>query len=143
MTIPQISVFLENKSGRLASVAAALKGSGINIRALTIAESANYGVLRMIVNKPDDAIAALKIAGLMVRQNPVIAVEIDDREGVLYDIMLLCDKENVNIEYMYSFVEHAANKAILFLRFENTDTAAEMFIKNGYKLLSAEEIGRL
>jgi hypothetical protein len=143
MNVQQVSVFLENKAGRLASVAAVLKNNNVNIRALTLAESANYGVLRMIVNKPDAAASTLKVAGFMVKQNPVIAVEIDDREGVMYDIMELCDKESINIEYMYSFVEQASNKAILFLRFEDVDAAVRLFTKNGYKLLSSDDICKI
>jgi hypothetical protein len=143
MTVQQISVFLENKAGRLAAATAALKASGIDIRALTIAESENYGVLRMIVNNPDAASAALKDAGFMAKQNPVIAVEIDDRVGLMHDIALLCDKKNVNVEYMYSFVEKTSNKAILFLRFEDAGTAARMFVESGYKLLSPDEVCRI
>jgi len=140
MQVQQVSVFLENKAGRLANVAAVLKDSGINIRALTIAESENYGILRMIVDKPAETMSALKTAGFMAKQNPVLAVEIDDREGLLYDIVKLCDTEDMNIEYMYSFVEQSSKKAILFLRFDDTAKAAETFGKNGYKLLSAEEV---
>jgi hypothetical protein len=143
MTIQQVSVFLENNAGRLANVAAVLKDNHINIRALTIAESEIYGVLRMIVNKPDDASAVLKNTGFMVKQNPMLAVEIDDREGILYDIMELCDKENINVEYMYSFVEQSSKKAILFLRFEDIGAATHLFVENGYKLLSPDEVCRI
>jgi hypothetical protein len=143
MKVQQISIFLENKSGRLASVAATLKKNAVNIRALTIAESENYGVLRMIVNKPEDAAAVLKEAGFMVKLNPVLAAEIDDREGVFYDIMELCDREGMSVEYMYSFVEQASKRAILFLRFEDADAAERLFVKNGYRLLSPEEVCRI
>jgi hypothetical protein len=143
MNVQQISIFLENKAGRLASVAATLKKCAINIRALTIAESENYGVLRMIVNKPEDAASVLKEAGFMVKLNPVLAVEVDDREGVLCDIMELCDREVISVEYMYSFVEQASKKAFLFLRFEDADAAARLFVDNGYRLLSPEEVCRI
>jgi len=143
MQVQQVSVFLENKAGRLANVAAVLKDSGINIRALTIAESENYGILRMIVDKPAETMSALKTAGFMAKQNPVLAVEIDDREGLLYDIVKLCDTGAVNIEYMYSFVEQTSKKAILFLRFDETEKAAQMFESKGYKLLSPEEVCRI
>jgi len=143
MQVQQVSVFLENKAGRLANVAAVLKDSGVNIRALTIAESENYGILRMIVDKPDETMKVLKTAGFMAKQNPVLAVEIDDRKGILYDIVKLCDTEAVNIEYMYSFVEQTSQKAILFLRFDETERAVQMFSANGYKLLSPEEACRI
>lgn len=143
MKVQQISVFLENKAGRLAHVAEVLKNSGINIRALTIAEKSDYGILRMIVNMPEEAVNVLKESGFMVKQNPVIAVEMEDREGVFFDIMSLCDKNGLNVEYTYSFVDQYSNKAILFLKFEDTDKAIEIFRKNGYKLLTNEEIRKI
>jgi hypothetical protein len=143
MNIQQISVFLENKPGRLANVAMVLRDNKINIRALTIADTSDFGILRMIVNKPELANDVLKKAGFTVKINTVIAVEIDDREGIFYDIMSLCDKIGLNIEYTYSFVEQHSNKAILFLRFENGDKAIEVLAKNGYKLLSDEEVKKI
>ena len=143
MTVQQISVFLENKAGRLAAAAAALKNGGVNIRALSIADSENYGVLRMIVNDPDKATAVLTDAGFVAKRNPIVAVEVDDRVGIMCDITQLCDTENVNVEYMYSFVEQSSNKAILFLRFEDTDAAVRMFVKSGYKLLSPDEVCKI
>jgi len=138
--VQQLSVFLENKAGRLSDVSAALKDNDINIRAITIAESANYGVLRMIVNNPDVAMSVLKSAGFVVKKNPVLAVEVDDREGILHDIMDLCGTANLNVEYMYSFIEQVSGMAILFLRFEDIEAAEKVFEDNGYRLLSAEEV---
>jgi hypothetical protein len=143
MNIQQISVFLENKPGRLANVALVLRENKINIRALSIADTSDFGILRMIVNKPELGNDVLKKAGFTVKINTVIAVEIDDREGIFYDIMDMCDKNNLNIEYTYSFVEQYSNKAILFLRFENGDKAIEVFGKNGYKLLTDEEVRKI
>ncbi len=143
MKIQQISVFLENKPGRLAHVALVLRDNKINIRALTIADTSDFGILRMIVNKPELANDMLKKAGFTVKINTVIAVEIDDREGIFYDIMDMCDKKALNIEYTYSFVEQYSNKAILFLRIENVDAAIEEFKKNGYTLLTDEEVRKI
>ncbi len=143
MNIQQISVFLENKPGRLANVAMVLRDNKINIRALTIADTSDFGILRMIVNKPELANDVLKKAGFTVKINTVIAVEIDDREGIFYDIMSLCDTNGLNIEYTYSFVEQYSNKAILFLRFENGDKAIEALAKKGYKLLSDDEVKKI
>jgi hypothetical protein len=143
MKIQQISVFLENKPGRLANVALVLRENKINIRALTIADTSDFGILRMIVSKPELANDVLKKAGFTVKINTVIAVEIDDREGIFYDIMDMCDKNALNIEYTYSFVEQYSNKAILFLRIENVDKAIEVFAKKGYKLLTDEEVRKI
>jgi hypothetical protein len=140
MNIQQLSVFLENKPGRLAHVAQVLKDNAVNIRALTIADTSDFGILRMIVNKPEKAFEVLKSAGFTVKVNAVIAVEIDDREGIFYDIMRLCDTSGLNIEYTYSFVEQYSNKAILFLRFDDCDKAIAIFKQQGYKLLSGEEV---
>lgn|SRR5690554_901546 len=143
MKVQQISVFLENKAGRLAKVARVLKESGINIRALTVADTSDFGILRMIVSQPDRAFEVLRTAGFTVKQNPIIAVEIVDKEGLFFEIMDFCDKNDLNIEYTYSFVEQSSNRAILFLRFDNTDRAIEIFKENGYKLLSNEEIRKI
>lgn len=143
MNIQQISVFLENKPGRLAHVAQVLKDNKVNIRALTIADTSDFGILRMIVGNPQVGYDKLKQAGFTVKINSVIAVEIDDREGIFYDIMCLCDQNGLNVEYTYSFVEQYSNKAILFLRFDNCDKAIEIFTKNGYKLLTSEEIKKI
>jgi len=143
MNIQQISVFLENKPGRLAHVAMVLKNNGINIRALTIADTSDFGILRMIVSNPELGYEVLKKAGFTVKVNTIIAVEIDDREGLFYDVMDLCDKNSLNVEYTYSFVEQSSNKAILFLRIENSDKAIDVFIKNGYKLLTAKEAKKI
>jgi hypothetical protein len=85
----------------------------------------------------------LKTSGFTVKLNTVIAVEIDDRQGIFYDIMSLCDKNSLNIEYTYSFVEQYSNKAILFLRFEDCDKAIGVFQKQGYKLLTDEEVRKI
>jgi hypothetical protein len=143
MVIKQISVFLENKAGRLAKVAEELKNNAVNIRALTIADTSDFGILRMIVNKPDLAYEVLKKAGFTVRESGVIAIELDDKEGVFHDLMKLCDKNGLNVEYTYSFVEQYSNKAILFLRFEDNDKAIALFAKQGYKLLTDDEIRKI
>jgi hypothetical protein len=143
MVIQQISVFLENKTGRLARVAQVLKENKINIRALTIADTSEFGILRMVVNKPEEAYALLKKAGFTVKESGVLAVEMDDREGVMYEILSLCDARGLNVEYIYSFVEQYSNKAILFLRFERPEEAEKVFKENNYKMLSNDEIKKL
>lgn len=143
MAIKQISVFLENKAGRLAKVAEELKNNHINIRALTIADTSDFGILRMIVNKPDQAYDVLKKGGFTVRESDILAIELDDKEGVFYDLMKLCDANGLSVEYTYSFVEQYSNKAILFLRFEDNEKAIALFRKHGYKLLTDEEIMKI
>ena len=136
-------MFLENKAGRLARVAEELKNNKINIRALTIADTSDFGILRMIVNNPDKAYEVLKKAGFTVRESEILAIELDDKEGVFYDLMKLCDANDLNVEYTYSFVEQHSNKAVLFLRFEDNDKALALFGKQGYKLMTDDEIKKI
>jgi hypothetical protein len=143
MKIQQVSVFLENKPGRLASVGLVLKEHRINIRALTIADTSDFGVLRLIVTDPEQAAAALRAAGFTVRVSTIVAVEIDDREGVFYDIMKLCDDNGLNVEYTYSFVEQHSNRAIIFLRFEDPDRAIALFQQHGFKLLTSDDVRKI
>ena len=105
MVIKQISVFLENKAGRLAKVAEELKNNHINIRALTIADTSDFGILRMIVNKPDQAYRCPEKRRVTVRESGILAIELDDKEGVFHELMKLCDANGLNVEYTYSFVE--------------------------------------
>ncbi len=143
MNTKQISVFLENKKGRLASVSKVLRDNNLNIRALTIADTAEFGIVRMILNDPDRAYNVLKGEGFTVKENAVVAVEIDDREGLFYDLANLCDENDLNIEYTYSFVEQSSNKAILFLRFDDADAAANVLRDKGYKILSDQEVRKI
>jgi hypothetical protein len=143
MKVQQISVFLENKAGRLAHVAQVLRDNGVNIRALTIADTSDFGILRMIVNQPEKAADVLKSNGFLVKQNPIIAIEIEDREGLFFDIMKLCDQFKLNVEYTYSFVEQHSNKAILFIKFDDPDQAVKIFLDNNFHVLSNEEIRKI
>ncbi|MCX7048364.1 MAG: ACT domain-containing protein, partial [Candidatus Sumerlaeota bacterium] len=105
MMIRQLSVFLENKKGRLAEAAAVLAKGKINIRALSLADSADFGVLRLIVNDPDKGAECLRKAGMIVQETDVIAVEAPDRPGGLHGILKIFDAAGINIEYMYATVE--------------------------------------
>ena len=143
MIIKQISVFLENKAGRLAKVAEEFKNNGINIRTLTIADTSDFGILRMIVSDPALAYDVLKKAGFTVKESGILAIEIDDRKGVFYDVMNLCDENGLNVEYTYSFVEQYSNKAIIFLRFEDNEKASAIFAAKGYKLLTDDDMRKI
>ncbi|MFW6254241.1 MAG: ACT domain-containing protein [Chitinivibrionales bacterium] len=143
MNTKQISVFLENKKGRLASVSKVLRDNKLNIRALTIADTAEFGIVRMILSEPDRAYQVLKKEGFTVKENTIVAVEIDDREGLFYDLTKLCDDNDLNIEYTYSFVEQSSNKAILFLRFDDADAATKVLQDKGYEILSDEQVRKI
>jgi len=143
MKITQISVFLENKKGRLYEVASLLGENSINIRALTIAESEDFGVLRMVVDKPDEAVKILKDKGFVSTITDIIAVEVEDNPGGLSDILKVIYESRINIEYMYAFVEKRSNKALLVFRFDDIDGAIEILSKNGIKVLGKSEIANM
>ncbi|HHT06491.1 MAG TPA: ACT domain-containing protein [Hydrogenispora sp.] len=140
MKVKQISVFLENKSGRLAQVTKILGANRINIRALAIADTADYGILRLIVNDPAKARAVLRAEGLTVRETEVIAVEVPDQPGGLGRVLQELDDKGINIEYMYAFVGKTAENAIVIFRVEETDRAVELLKNSQVKLLPESEL---
>ena len=115
MIIKQISIFMENTTGRLADVTALLAKSGINLRAISIADTADFGIQRMVADRPDAAVELLKASGFAARETDVIAVEVPDQPGALATIMALFRDEGVNIQYLYASLEHSADKAVIVL----------------------------
>lgn len=142
MKVKQISVFLENKSGRLAKVASTLGDRGINIRALSIADTTDFGILRLIVSDPDRALEALKAAGLTVSATEIIAVQIPDRPGGLAEVLRIFDGAGINIEYMYAFVGKTLDDAVVVFRVEEIDRAIRMLGEKGVTLLRGEQVYR-
>ena len=140
MRISQISVFLENRKGRLYEACSLLGEKGINIRALTIAETESFGVLRIVVDKTDEAVELLRYNGFTANITEVVAVEVSDEPGGLATLLEVLRDNNVNVEYMYGFVEKFSDKALLVFRFEDTDTAQEILTKNNFKIASIENI---
>jgi hypothetical protein len=143
MKINQISVFLENRKGRLHDVCALLGKGNVNIRALNVAESDDFGVLRMVVDKPQEALNLLKGSGFTANFSEIIAVEVDDQPGGLAHVLEILSENNVNIEYMYGFVEKASDKALLVFRFENPDKAIEILSKHKIKIIKKDQIVKL
>ncbi len=119
MQIKQISIFLENNAGRLAEVTGVMAKAGINIRAISIADTADFGILRVIADKPDLAMEALSKAGFTTRATDVLAVEIPDQPGSLARVMDLFRDTGVNIEYLYASLEGKLNKAIVIFKVED------------------------
>jgi len=138
MKMKQISVFLENREGRLYDVCNILGENSISIRALTIAESADFGVLRMFVDKPDEALNKLKEAGFSASFSDVVIVEVEDNPGGLAKILKTLVTNKVNIEYMYAFVEKIKDKALLVFRFEDIDSAIRVLRDNNIGILSED-----
>jgi len=138
--VKQISVFLENKSGRLAEVTRVLGKNDINIRALSIADTTDFGILRLIVNKPEEANVALKREGLMVSETEVIAAEVPDYPGGLAGVLSELGAAGVNIEYLYAFIGRSAGKALVVFRVEDCEGAVRALDKKNIRVLGGEEV---
>ena len=143
MKVEQIAVFLENKWGRLAEITAKLAAENINIRALTVADTADFGILRLIVDNVEKAKTTLKANGFTVGITNVIAVEVADKTGGLAEVLQTIEKEKLNVEYMYVFVNKSGENAVLIFRFEEMDKAIESLQRTGYTILSGKEISSL
>lgn len=140
MKVKQISIFLENKSGRLAQVTQILAKNGINIRALSLADTADFGILRIIVNDVKKASSILKSEGYTLGETDVVAVEVPDKPGGLAGILKPVWDAELDVEYMYAFVQRSGENAIMILRFENPDKAIEVFKNSDVRILSGKEV---
>ena len=140
MRVEQIAVFLENKSGRLAEITAVLADNGINIRALSVADTADFGILRLIVDKVELAKKVLKDSGFTVGKTNVLAVEVPDRTGGLAMVRKTIEKAGINVEYMYAFVNKSGENAVLIFRFEDMDKAIASLQAAGFTMLTGEQI---
>jgi len=143
MKVEQISVFLENKAGRLAEVTRVLGEGGINIRALSLADTTDFGILRLIVDQYDRAPALLKQKGFTVGKTEVVAVEVPDRPGGLGQVLQILAQAGINVEYMYAFVQHSGKNAVIIFRFDNLDDAITLLQKEGIHIYKGEEVYRL
>jgi len=143
MKLIQLSVFLENRRGRLSDVCSLLGKHEINIRALTVAESDDFGILRIVVDKPQEATMLLKSNGFVANITEVVTVEVADKPGGLANVLAVLSKHAINVEYMYAFLAKATAKALLVFRFDDADKAIEVLKKNGIRVLSNKDIGSL
>lgn len=140
MQVPQLSIFLENKKGRMAQVTEVLAENDINIVALSVADTSEFGILRLIVNNPDKAYEALKAAGFTAMTNYVVAVEVTDEPGGLARILRTLADAGLNVEYMYAFVERATGRAALIFRFEKESEAIKVLQADGVNILQKIDI---
>jgi len=140
MKVKQLSIFMENRAGRLAEVSRLLGEAGVNIRALSLADTSDFGILRLIVNDVNRALGVLREAGHTVSLTDVVAVEVPDRPGGLAGVLQPLSAAGINVEYMYAFVEKAADKAVVIFRFENIDAAAAVLRSAGISILPAETV---
>ncbi len=143
MFVEQISIFLENKSGRLAEVTKVLGENDIDISALSIADTTDFGILRLIVNKPDKAVAILRENGFTVSSTNVIAIEVADKPGGLSRALEVLHDVHIGIEYMYAFVGKTEDDAMVLLRVDDHNNAVKALEANGIKVLTASQVYKL
>jgi hypothetical protein len=140
MEVKQISVFLENKKGRLWEALDVLSKAQINIRALSIADTSEFGILRLIVPDPEKAKKVLAKSNFTVRENDVIAVCVSDKPGGLAGVLKILTDADINVEYVYAFVEKSGEKAVVVLRTENISKGKTALKKAGVTVLSSKEV---
>ena len=144
MTVKQLSVFIENRPGRLSAVTKILGDNDVNIRAMSLADTKDFGILRLIVDDFEKAVSALKTEGFSVTTTQVLAVEIHDRPGGLSEAMKALYNDNISVEYMYSaFINTKENTAYLILRVENVTAALEALSEAGFALISQQELASI
>ena len=140
MTVKQLSVFIENKPGKLVEALETLGNAEVDLRALSLADTSDFGILRVIADNPEKAMEALNDAGFLVKSNNVLAVVIGDKPGGLAAVVRTLSEASVNIEYTYAFVAHSRDNAYVIIRVDNNDDAIKVLTSNSITLLTAKEL---
>ena len=143
MAVKQISIFVENKEGRIKKAIDTLAKAGINIRALSIADTTKYGILRLIVSDNEKAIEALENDGFIVKENEVIVLAVPDEPNGLNSTLAIFDEKDINLEYLYAFVSSKVDEAIVAMRLENMEKAIEALKDSDAKILDENDIEEL
>jgi hypothetical protein len=143
MHVEQISVFLENKAGRLSEVTSILAENEINIRALSLADTSDFGVLRLIVDKNDKARTVLKNNGFAVGKTEVVAVEVADQPGGLHTTLGLFQQAGINVEYMYAVVRQSGENAVMIFRLDDIEKGVQMLKESGARVIDGEQIYKI
>lgn len=140
MKVKQIAIFLENKAGRLAEITGILAEKGINIRAMSLADTADFGILRLIVNDTESARQILKEKGFTVGTTEVVVAEVTDKPGGLASVLKIIKEGDLNIEYMYAFAQKSGETGLIIFRFDDIDQAIKTLAGAGIRLLAGEEV---
>ena len=143
MAIKQITVFVQNKKGTVVSVTDVLSKNDINLRALSIAETEDFGILRLIVNNEQKAEKVLKESGYLIKVIDVLGVKIGDEPGKLTSALDVLDKANINVEYLYAFMARTEKHAYVVLRVEEQEEAESALKNAGFKMITEADIGKL
>lgn len=140
MHAKQVSVFIENKKGHLAALTNAIKNEDIDIRAISVFDTNEFGILRLVVDDPEKALAAVRKAGYAAKISDILAAEIADKPGALNEIFSLFDEADINIEYIYSFVMKTNVRPLIILKVDRLDDAAKLLTDHGIRVVEADEI---
>ena len=140
MAIQQLTVFLENKQGKLAQVTRLLAENGIDLRALSIADTAEFGILRLIVSNTEKAKEILVSDGTLVQITEVVGVRLSDRPGELAEVLSELDRAGINVEYLYAFLMRTENSAYVVLRVEDNEIASGILAKAGFRMVGEAEL---
>lgn len=143
MTVKQISVFVENKAGQLAEFTKLLRHNSIDMRALSIAETLDFGILRVIVDDSYKTACVLKEAGYIFSITPVLAVAIKDETGGLDQILNILAEHNINLDYTYAFISRKKDTAYMIFRVDDNEKAKEVLVKNSIKPVCQDELYKL
>ena len=143
MAIRQITVFVENKKGTVAEITEILSKKGINLRALSIAETEAFGILRLIVNDEELAEKTLKDEGYLIKVTEVVGVKIGDAPGKLTEALRVLDKAQINVEYLYAFMARTEKHAYVVLRVEDNSAAEKVLEAAGFHLITDSDIKKL
>lgn len=142
MKLKQISVFLENKPGQLSVPCRALARAGINVTALALAETHQFGILRLMIKDHEAALRVLQDAGCVARISEVVALDVPDRPGGLAEVLEVIEKAHINLEYMYAFTYRNLEHGLMIFRFDNPDAAIALLQSTGFAIVTSEELGR-
>ena len=143
MALNQLTVFVANEQGALVSITNALAESNIDIRALSIADTKDFGILRLIVDGNDAALKALTEKGYLVKTTPVVGVKIGDAPGKLAKALDVIDEAGINIEYLYAFLTRTEKHAYVVIRVADNDLAEKVLESNGFHLINDDEVNKL
>ena len=143
MAIKQLTIFVENKQGALVSVTETLSAHNINIRALSIAETQDFGILRLIVNDEITAEKILSDAGYLIKITEVVGVKIGDAPGKLSEALKVLDDMKMNMEYLYAFMARTEKHAYVVIRVEDNDAAETALVNAGFHMVTAADINKL
>ena len=140
MTVEQISVFVENRSGQLGDVTRVLEEANINIRALSLSDTTDFGVLRLMADDTEKARNVLSRAGFTVGSTPVVAVDVADRPGGLGRVLAVLSEHGINVEYLYAYTQRESTRATIIFRFDRTEEAVNVLQQSGIRVLGPEDI---